>query len=137
MVAGRVRTGGRGAAMTTSEERLKILKMVEESKISAAEGARLLAALSKAEKRRSAGNLGEGRWLRVRVTDVESGKTSVNVNLPISLVNVGLRMGARFVPEMEGMSTSELDEAIRQGVTGKIIDLVDEQEGQRVEVYLE
>lgn len=123
--------------MTTSEERLKILKMVEESKISAAEGARLLAALSKAEKRRSAGNLGEGRWLRVRVTDVESGKTSVNVNLPISLVNVGLRMGARFVPEMEGMSTSELDEAIRQGVTGKIIDLVDEQEGQRVEVYLE
>jgi len=73
----------------------------------------------------------------VRVTDVDSGKTAVNVNLPISLVNVGLRMGARFVPEMEGVSMDELEESIRQGVTGKIIDIVDEQERQRVEVYVE
>jgi len=123
--------------MATSEERMKILKMIEERKISAEEGARLLAALAKAERRRAVGSPGEGRWLRVRVTDVESGKTAVNVNLPVSLVNVGLRMGARFVPEMEGVSMSELEESIRQGVTGKIIDIVDEEEGQRVEVYVE
>ncbi len=123
--------------MATSEERMKILKMIEESKISAEEGARLLAALAKAERKRTAAAPGEGRWLRVRVTDVDSGKTAVNVNLPISLVNVGLRMGARFVPEMEGVSMDELEESIRQGVTGKIIDIVDEQERQRVEVYVE
>jgi hypothetical protein len=123
--------------MATSEERMKILKMIEETKISAEEGARLLAALAKAERKRGAAGPGEGRWLRVRVTDVDSGKTAVNVNLPISLVNVGLRMGARFVPEMEGVSMDELEESIRQGVTGKIIDIVDEQERQRVEVYVE
>jgi SHOCT-like domain len=123
--------------MATSEERMKILKMIEEHKISPEEGARLLSALAKAERKRTAAVQGEGRWLRVRVTDVDSGKTAVNVNLPISLVNVGLRMGARFVPEMEGVSMSELEESIRQGVTGKIIDIVDEEEGQRVEVYVE
>ncbi len=123
--------------MATSEERLKILKMIEETKISADEGARLLAALAKAERKRAASSPGEGRWLRVRVTDIDSGKTEVNVNLPISLVNVGLRMGARFVPEMEGVSMNELEESIRRGVTGKIIDIVDEQERQRVEVYVE
>jgi hypothetical protein len=123
--------------MATSEERMKILKMIEERKISSEEGARLLAALAKAERKRAAVAPGEGRWLRVRVTDVDSGKTAVNVNLPISLVNVGLRMGARFVPEMEGVSMDELEESIRRGVTGKIIDIVDEQERQRVEVYVE
>jgi hypothetical protein len=123
--------------MATSEERLKILRMIEERKISPEEGARLLAALAKAERKRQTASPGEGRWLRVRVTDVDSGKTAVNVNLPVSLVNVGLRMGARFVPEMEGVSMSELEESIRQGVTGKIIDIVDEEEGQRVEVYVE
>jgi hypothetical protein len=123
--------------MATSEERLKILKMIEERKISAEEGSRLLAALAKAERKRAVAPPGEGRWLRVRVTDLDSGRTAVNVNLPVSLVNVGLRMGARFVPEMEGVSMSELEESIRQGVTGKIIDIVDEQERQRVEVYVE
>ena len=123
--------------MATSDERLKILKMVEEGKISPEEAVRLLSVLSKAERRRAAASPGEGRWLRVRVTDVDSGKTAVNVNLPVSLVNVGLRMGARFVPEMEGVNMAELDDAIRRGLTGKIIDIVDEQERQRVEVYVE
>ena len=53
------------------------------------------------------------------------------------LVNVGLRLGARFVPEMEGLDVEELAEALRQGLTGKIIDVIDEDEGQRVEVYVE
>lgn len=123
--------------MASSEERLKVLKMVEEGKISPEEAARLLAAVTKAERKRASTASAEGRWLRVRVTDMDSGKTAVNVNLPVSLVNVGLRMGARFVPEMEGVSMNELDEAIRRGVTGKIIDIVDEQERQRVEVYVE
>jgi hypothetical protein len=123
--------------MATSDERLKILKMVEEGKISPEEAARLLSALTKAERKRAAASPGEGRWLRVRVTDVDSGKTAVNVNLPVSLVNVGLRMGARFVPEMEGVSMTELDDAIRKGLTGKIIDILDEEERQRVEVYVE
>jgi hypothetical protein len=55
----------------------------------------------------------------------------------MGLVNVGLKMGARFVPNVEGIHAEELAEALRQGMTGKIMDILDEEEGQRVEVYVE
>lgn len=124
--------------MATTDERLKILKMVEEGKISADEGARLLAALGKQKQRRKGLKQGEARWLRVRVTDLQTGKEAIKVNLPIGLVNVGLRMGARFVPEMEQeLAMEELAVALNQGMTGKIVDIVDEEDGQRVELFIE
>jgi hypothetical protein len=123
--------------MTTAEERVKILKMIEEEKISAEEGARLLRALGKQERKRSVPTMSDSGWLRVHVTDLNSGKSSVNVNVPMRLVNVGLRLGARFVPDMEGLDVEELADALQQGLTGKIIDVIDEDEGQRVEVFVE
>lgn len=124
--------------MATTDERLKILKMIEEGKISADEGARLLAALGKQKQQRSVQQEGTPRWLRVRITDLQTGKESIRVNLPIGLVNVGLRMGARFVPEVEQeLAMEELAEALQQGVIGKVVDIVDEEDGQRVELFIE
>lgn len=123
--------------MVTSEERMKILKMVEDGKISAEEAAQLLKALNKQERRRTPAAEGDARWLRVRITDLDSDRASVNVNLPINMVNVGLKMGARFIPEFEGLDLEELADALRQGLTGKIVDVVDEEDKQHVEVYIE
>jgi hypothetical protein len=123
--------------MATSEERLRILKLIEEGKITAEEGARLLEALNKSSRRQTGAGEGDSRWLRVRVTDLRSGKPALNVNLPLSLVNVGLRVGARFVPDVEGIDLASVASALQQGVTGKIMDVVDEDEGQRVEIYVE
>ena len=124
--------------MVASDERIKILKMVEEGKISSEEAARLLKTLSQSKADQPAQkDKRDPRWLRVRVTDMERNKTSVNVNLPVELVNVGLRLGARFIPEVEGVDLDELYQALREGMTGKIVDVVDEEEGQRVEIYVE
>ncbi len=125
--------------MTSAEERIKILKMVEEGKITAEEGARLLKALSKSERkaRRETPRRGAGRWLRIRVSDLESGEPSVNINLPMKLLDVGLRIGARFAPDMDGLELEALAQALREGMEGKIIDVIDEEEGQRVEIYVE
>lgn len=123
--------------MATTEERLRILKLIEEGKITAEEGARLLVALNKSSRRQASGSEADSRWLRVRITDLRSGKPAVNVNLPLSLVNVGLRVGARFIPDVEGIDLSSVASALQQGVTGKIMDVVDEDEGQRVEIYVE
>jgi hypothetical protein len=123
----------------SAEERMKILKMIEEGKITAEEGTRLLSAVSKQDKR-SGGDLKEGRprWLRVRVLDLHTGKESVRVNLPLSLVNVGMKMGARFIPDAEqDIVMEDLAEALQQGMVGKIVDVVDEEEGQRVEIFVE
>ena len=47
-------------------------------------------------------------------------------------------MGARFIPDAEQDSVMEdLVQALSQGMTGKIVDVIDENEGQRVEVFLE
>jgi hypothetical protein len=122
----------------STDERMKILNMINEGKITAEEGARLLSALSKQKRGQSALREGDPRWLRVRVVNMHSGKEEVRVNLPISLVNVGLKMGARFIPDAEQESVMEdLVEALNQGMTGKIVDVIDETEGQRVEVFLE
>jgi len=124
--------------MTTVEERMQILKMIEEGKISAEEGAKLLQALSaKSDKRKTAPIDGEPRWLRVRVTDLDTGRNKVNVNIPMGLVNVGLKMGARFAPNVEGLNYEEIKEAIKSGAQGKIIDVVDEDDGERVEIFIE
>lgn len=122
----------------SSDERLKILKMIEEGKISAEEGTRLLGALSKGKQRSDEQSDSSPRWLRVRVLDLNTGKESVRVNLPIGLVNVGLKMGARFIPDAEQETVmQDLAQALSQGMMGKIVDIVDEEEGQRVEIFVE
>ncbi|MFZ5819331.1 MAG: SHOCT-like domain-containing protein [Chloroflexota bacterium] len=127
--------------MASVEERMKILKMIEEGKISAEEGAKLLAAL--AEGRRSSlgtsapRGSGAPRTLRIRVTDVASGRSKASVQIPLALVDAGMKIGAHFAPEVEGVDMSNVMDALRSGVTGKIIDVVDEEDGEHVEIFVE
>lgn len=126
--------------MASSEERMKILKMIEEGKLSAEEGTKLLKTLS--EKRTSTsprmpGMPGAPRWLRIRVTDVRSGRSKASVQIPLALVDAGMKIGAHFAPEVEGVDMSNVMEALRSGVTGKIIDVTDEEDGEHVEIYVE
>lgn len=127
--------------MATNEERLRILKMIEQGQVSAEDGARLLEALSASVQRRpdsaAADSSGSPRWFRVRVTDLQTGRNKVNVNIPMRLVTVGMKMGARFAPELEGMDLRELTDMIRSGATGKLMEVEDEEDGERVEIFVE
>lgn len=112
--------------------------MIEDGKITAEEGAKLLAAL--ADSRRTQPpptGAGGARWFRVRVTDVNTGKTKVNVNLPMGLVNVGLKMSARFAPELDQDQMGQIAEALKTGALGKVLDVIDEEDGEHVEVFIE
>jgi len=137
--------------MVTAEERMRILKMIQDGKISAEEGARLIEALETSDKGGRGTppmppeapfppppfGKGGNRWFRVRITDTNSGKTRVNVRLPISLVNAGLKMGAKFSPQVEGLDLSTLTEYINSGDTGQIVDVFDDEDGEHVEVFIE
>jgi hypothetical protein len=119
--------------------------MIQEGKISAAEGAKLIEALDELSEptppsRTSTANVPSGkkpRYLRVLITDTDSGKTRVNVRLPVSLINSGIRMGARFAPEIEGLDSEDLNAWLNSGETGQIVDIFDEEDGEHVEVFLE
>jgi hypothetical protein len=125
--------------MSTAEERIKILNMVAEGKITAEEGAELLKALRNAAERSQAPAPGapEPRYMRVRVTSTQTDQVKANITIPMSLVDVGLRMGARFAPDLEGFDFADVMAAIRDGQRGKIIDVQDEDDGERVEIFIE
>ena len=79
----------------------------------------------------------ESRWLRVRVTDLATGKPKVNVNIPMGLVNVGIKMGARFAPGLEAEQMQAVADALKTGAVGKIVDVTDEEDGEHVEIFVE
>lgn len=134
--------------MVTSEERLKILNLVQAGKITPQEGVQLLEALSKTPGPKSVPpppvvmpppplTPGGPRWLRVRVTDTTSGKTRVNVRLPVTLLNAGVKMGARFSPELGQEQMDEIIAAIKAGEIGQIVDIYNDEDKEHVEVMLE
>jgi hypothetical protein len=132
--------------MASTEERMRILMMIQEGKISAAEGARLIEALEEVQGKpkppspSSVPGVPGGRkprYLRVLITDTDSGKARVNVRLPVSLINSGVRMGARFAPEIEGLNMEDLNAWMNSGEVGQIVDIFDEEDGEHIEVFLE
>ncbi len=124
--------------MTTSEERLRILQMIQDGKVSAEEGATLLQALSRGGRPAPPPPPSrDPRLLRVRITDLRTGKTKANVNIPMSLVNVGVKLGARFTPTNADVNYDEIMEAIKGGASGKLADIEDVESGEHVEVWVE
>jgi hypothetical protein len=117
--------------------------MVSEGKVSAEEGARLLDSLRSSYAPQSAKPVPERspsrspRWLHVRVTNLESGRAKVNVNVPLGLVKVGIKMGGRFAPETDEIDWEELMAAIQEGAEGKLVEVEDQEGGERVEVYVD
>jgi hypothetical protein len=144
------------------EERLNILKMVEEGKISASEAALLLSAINKEKDTTSTIGLeipeppqshetvvepippakvppvsSSPRWFRVRVTDMASGRAKATVNLPIGLVNWGMKIGARYAPEVNDFDFNELSQMLNSEAGGKLIDVLDEEDGEHVEIFID
>jgi hypothetical protein len=126
--------------MATSDERMKILKMIQEGKITAEEGAKLLGALRESRKETrppvTPPRVTKG-WLRVRVTDMTTNKTKVNVNLPLGLMEAGLKIGAQFAPQLGSIDLTQYMDEIKSGTMGKIIDVIDEEDGEHVEIFVE
>lgn len=117
-----------------SAEKLQILQMVQEGKITAEEGLKLLDALEPGAEQALRVSKTPAQWLRVRVLDQKTGKSKVNINLPVDLFDIA----ARFIPaQMHGIDVKELLRAVKEGARGKLIDVVDDEEGMQVEVIVE
>jgi len=125
--------------MSATEERLKVLQMLEDGKITPDEASSLLRALAKGDERAGRPSAGatERRFLRIQVTDLASGTSKVNVTIPLGLVGVGLRIAERFAPKAQGMDVKELEEAILSGAEGKILEVMDADDNERVEIFVE
>jgi hypothetical protein len=127
--------------MASADERMRVLKMLEEDKVTAEEAAALLRALTGSRSptpRRAERVWEDGRLFRVHVTDLQTGRVKVNVTMPTKLIGMGLRIAERFAPEeMEGIDLQELESMLASGALGKIVEVEDEEDGERVEIFVE
>ncbi|MFZ1946755.1 MAG: hypothetical protein WAW06_04355 [bacterium] len=118
------------------EDRMKILRMIEEGKISADEAAERLDALPCDRPAPEAAR--ETRKIRVRITDPKTGKQTVNLTLPVGLA----KFVARFIPAKtkkdladEGVEIDSVLSQVMSENTGKIVD-VESDEGN-VQISIE
>lgn len=127
--------------MSVSDERLKILKMIQQGQITAESGFKLLEQLDRAPElpAQPASSTGKSsaRWFRVLVTETSTGKIRIDLRLPINVVTAGMKIGAKFSPEVDRLDPEQLHDILVSGETGKIIDVYDETDGEHVEIFLE
>lgn len=123
-------------------EMLQILDMVKEGKITNEEAVELLNAIN--ETKEKLPNVKKAKWLRVRVLEPDN-STKVNITIPVALFDIGMRIASKvapnFVPELREAGLDEIDineifEAIKQGASGKIVD-VESEKGEKVEIIVE
>ena len=126
-----------------NEEKMMILKMLQEGKISANEAAILLESLDSGSKKKKKKNKSdeprktEGKFFRVSITDTTTGKSRANIRMPLSVMGIGMKFGAHFAPQIDGVESEQLMDAIRNGQVGKIIDVYDDDDGEHVEIFIE
>lgn len=121
------------------QETQSILEMLRDGKITATDAAKLLEALDAGDA--PAAEPGRARTLRINVTDTRSGRSKVNVNIPLALVDVasrmGLSLGVKRAPELADVNFEEIMSAIKSGAQGKIVDIEDDDDRQHVVVTVE
>jgi hypothetical protein len=116
-------------------ERNRILHLVESGNVTAEEAIRLLDTIE--SKQEHTDERKRKRIVRVRVTNLATNRQKANVTIPVSLIDVGLRLGTRLVPQIRGSALEDLLRAFESGTTGRLLDLQDMEEGERVEIFAE
>lgn len=121
------------------EDRNQILRLIETGNLTAAQAAQLLDALEPRQDHadRRGRFIAPNRQVRVRVTDLATPRQKVNVTVPASLIRVALRLATRLAPQVSGSALEDLLRAMESGATGRLLDLQDLEEGERVEIFAE
>lgn len=129
---------------TLIDERNRILRMVQAGEVSADEAGQLLDALAAAEPelerdRSIERSRSRSRTLRIRVSGLnpKQQKMQMSATMPVSLIRISLRLGARLIPQLSNSALEDLLRSIESGASGRLLDLQDLEEGQRVEIFAE
>lgn len=78
------------------------------------------------------------RWLRIHVSDLETGRSRVRVNVPLGLVQFGLKVGARFTDEVDSDLMRDVMEALHDSeVIGTLVEVEDVEDNERVHIFVD
>lgn len=137
------------------EEAMEILHMVEQGRVSAEQGSKLLEALRTPALARPDAAGPRARFVRVAVHIAEQGgeKVAVNVNLPVALADMVLKLAqgtkiqsgeqtimlGDYLSKMSGVDLATILHMVKEGAQGKLVD-VNVQDGEdqvKVEVTVD
>jgi len=126
---------------TSTDERSRILNLVEAGQITAVEAAQLLDALV-AEHEPGylrSGEHSHNRTVRVWMSDLATTRKRINVTatMPLSLIQATLRILAHLAPQLNDNTVQNVILAIENGATGRLLDMQDLEEGKRIEIFVE
>lgn len=119
--------------MNLYEERMHILREVQEGKLSKPEATRLLQNLALSQQSeaqvsqmptavRDAPGLMNPRMLRIRKRHLVSGETIYELIFQASLIEAAKRIGARFSPSLDKLTHKEIEELLLTHVPGILFD---------------
>ena len=133
---------------TTDDYRRDILRMLATGNITATEAAEMLDATDDPNASKTqepdvpksedfADKVGsKPRWFHVKVSDMNTGKSTVTVKMPLRIIEYGLALGKHFSPEFSIMNTAGLNDLI--GLErATLIDVQDEDSSERVEIFID
>ncbi len=122
-----------------SQEKLKILDMVQNKTITPQEGAELLKSLEEEPKQKSP-KKEPFRMFKIRVNSHDGDK--VNIQIPLEFARVALK-SKKGLPKLNKIENMDVDldldmvlDMIEAGTVGKIVD-VESSEGDIVEIVIE
>lgn len=122
-----------------NEERLQILNMIAENKVTASDGVQLLEALGESHPKKTLATKrhSEGGWLKIITTDLVTGDIKTTVNVPLRLVEWSFGIGSRYTDELRKVDIIELRSLLDSELHGKILEVIDEDDGEKVEIFVE
>lgn len=82
---------------------------------------------------------GKGRrWLHIHVSDMETGRSRVKVNVPLGLLQFGMKIGARFSDEVNSEMMASLVEALHDSeLNGTLVEVEDADDNERVHIFVD
>ena len=125
------------------QERLQVLKMIDAGTITVDEAFRLLDALDRSAgpedtvAARLSTKALAGKLVRLKVSNLHNGQVKAQAQLPVQLLELGLRIGSQYAPGVKAIDVHELVAGLADGVGGKIIEVTDHENSIRVEVLIE
>jgi hypothetical protein len=133
------------------KEALEILQMVREGRVSPEQGAQLLDAMKTQAPGAAPGERGKPKFVRVRVNVAgeDDKKVAVNLNLPIAMADLALKMLEKaeftkngehvkfgdFIKGLGGLDIATIMQMVKEGAEGKLVDVeVSGEDDEKVKV---
>ncbi len=123
----------------SKEERDRILRLLEAGQVTASQAGELFDVLEGADFEQVVVERKKERVIRIRTSHLRPGvtTTSLMAAIPVRLVRLSLRLGARLFPQLNSNTLEDILRSIEEGASGRLLEIHDMEKGERLEIFVE